>query len=168
MCVRLLSLVSTVALFLAFTADSAIAQSAEKDRNARSLRAYMQPYQVSKLEWELLQFNLLWSGSFTNPGSYLTSYPVVFDYRTMRFRVFFSISETREYQDPELWSRLIRIKRESILQGGVDQLRDLLGQTFPEVKAKPELLFVEFKFRQSGGGAVNAATFENGTLKLAE
>ena len=152
----------------AFSAEPVIAQSSQTDLNARSMRAYMQPYQVTRLEWGLLQFNLLWAGSFTNPGSYLTSYPIIFDHRTMRFRAVMHIAETREYQDPEPWSRLARAKRESILQGGVDHLRELLSMDFPEVKAKPELIFVEFKFRHGGGGFVNAATFDAGQLKLSE
>jgi len=60
------------------------------------------------------------------------------------------------------------VKRESILQGAVDHLKELLALTFPEVKTKPELLFIEFKFRQGGGAMVNAAKFENGTLILNE
>ena len=165
---RRLILVMAVVASSGSAVQLAAAQSTQADRNARSLRPYMQPYQVTKLEWELLQFNLLWSGSLSNSGTYLTSFPVIFDHRVMRFRSFFRISETREFQDPEPWSRLTRLKRESVLQGGVDQLRELLGQNFPEVKARPELLFIEFKFSQSGGGIVNAAKFENGTLTLAE
>jgi len=156
-----------IALLLeAVAATPVVAQ--QIDRNVRALRPYMQPYQVTKLEWELLQFNVLWSGSFSTPSSYLTSYPVFFDQKSMRFRTILGISEQRDYQDPEPWSRLARVKRESVLQGGVDQLIGLLSQSFPELKAKPELLLVEFKFRQSGGGFVNAAKFENGILSLTE
>lgn len=148
--------------------QSAASQASVAERNAKALRAYMQPYQPTKLEWELLQFNLLWAGSYVPPASYLTSYPVIFDYRASRFRGLVGITENREYQDPDSWSRLSRVKRESILQGAVDQLRELLGQSFPEVKTKGELLFIEFKFRQPGGGFVNAAKFENGTLTISE
>lgn len=155
-------------LLLIWDSNIALAQTAQKDANARALRGYMQPYQVTKLEWELLQFNLVWSGSYSTPASYLTSYPVFFDNRSMRFRTIFNITERREYQDPDLWSQLSRVKRESILQGAVDQLRDLLGQSFSEVKSRPELLFIEFKFKHGGGGFVNAARFENGTLTLAD
>ena len=144
------------------------AQQTAAEKNARALRPYMQPYQVTKLEWELLQFNLLWSGSYAPPASHLTSYPVIFDYRTNRFRSTFMIVENREYQDIEPWSRLSRLKRESNLQGAVNQLLELLGQSFPELKKNPGLLYVEFKFRQSGGGFVNAAKFENGNLSVIE
>lgn len=155
-------------LLTAFQHPDAMAQSSSSDKNAKVLRPYLQPYQPTKLEWELLQFNLNWSGSYAPPSSYLTSFPVFFDYRASRFRTYLSITETREYQDPVPWSRLARVKKESILQGAVDQIRDLLGQSFPEVKSRPELLFIEFKFRQSGGGVVNAAKFENGALTLVE
>ncbi len=157
-----------VAVWLVCGSERASAQGTQADRNARALRAYMQPYQVTKLEWELLQFNLSWSGSYSPSASYLASFPVIFDYRAMRFRTLFTISERRDYQDPEPWSQLSRVKRESILQGGVDQLRDLLGQSIAEVKSRPELLLIEFKFKQTGGGFVNAAKLENGTLTLAE
>ena len=81
-----------IALSLAaFAATPTAAQPIEQ--NARAMRPYMQPYQVTKLEWELLQFNLLWSGSFSAPGSYFTSYPVLFDQKGMRFRTFLAISE---------------------------------------------------------------------------
>jgi hypothetical protein len=144
------------------------AQTSAAEKNARVLRPYMQPYQVTKLEWELLQFNLLWSGSYAPPASHLISYPVIFEYRTNRFRSTFFIVENREYQDPEPWSRLSRLKRESNLQGAVNQLLELLGQSFPELKTNPGLLYIEFKFRQSGGGFVNAAKFENGILAVVE
>ena len=157
-----------VSLMTALWHPSAASQANAAERNARALRSYMQPYHPTKLEWELLQFNLLWAGSYAPPASYLTSFPVIFDHRASRFRSFLSITESREYQDPDLWSRLSRVKRESILQGAVDQLRELLGQSFPEVKTKDELLLIEFKFRQPGGGFVNAAKFENGTLTLSE
>ena len=155
-------------LALAGVANPAYSQVPQAEGNARTLRSYMQPYAVTKLEWELLQTNLLWAGFRTTPSSYLTSYPLLFDHKTMRFRTFFSISERREYPDPEPWSQLPRLKRESILQGAVDDLRNFVSQSFPEVKSRPELLFVEFKYKQTGGAFVNGAKYENGTLSLAE
>ena len=78
---RRLILVMAVVASSGSAVQLAAAQSTQADRNARSLRPYMQPYQVTKLEWELLQFNLLWSGSLSNSGTYLTSFPVIFDHR---------------------------------------------------------------------------------------
>ena len=46
----------------AVTAELSLAQSSQIDRNKNTLRSYMQPHQVTRLEWELLQFNLHWSG----------------------------------------------------------------------------------------------------------
>lgn len=123
------------------------AQTPTTEQNAKALRPYLAPQQVTRLDWELLQFNLLWAGSFSTPGSYLTSYPVLFDRKTSRFRAVFAIAERREYQDPEPWSNLSKLKRESVLRGGVDHLRELLGQSFPEVKSQPSLLLVEFMYR---------------------
>lgn len=143
------------------------AQSPKDEQNAQALRPYLVPQRVTRLDWDLLQFNLLWAGSFSNPGSYLTSYPVLFDPKTLRFRVVFAIAERREYQDPEPWSNLSKLKRESVLRGAVDYLKELLGQPFPEVKSQPTLLLVEFTYRQ-GGGAVEAARFENGVLVVRE
>jgi len=157
-----------VSTFIVAWHQDAIAQGTLVEKNTKALKSYLQPYALTRLEWELLQFNLLWSGAYTPPSSYLTSFPVMFDYKSARFRASFGLAETREYQDTEPWSRLSRVKRESILQGAVDQLSSLLGQSFPEIKSRPELIFVEFKFRQPGGGFVNAAKFENGALILSD
>lgn len=143
------------------------AQSPKSEQNAKALRPYLVSQRVTRLDWDLLQFNLLWAGAFSNPGSYLTSYPVLFDPKTIRFRAVFSIAERREYHDPEPWSNLSKLKRESVLRGAVDNLKELLGQQFPEVKSQPTLLLVEFTYRQ-GGGAVEAARFENGVLVVRE
>ncbi|MBD5803119.1 hypothetical protein AZOA_25540 [Azoarcus sp. Aa7] len=144
------------------------AQASTADQNARTLGKYMVHQQITRLEWELLQFNLLWAGSYSTPGSYLNSYPVYFDQKAMRFTTVFGVSERRESQDPDPWSSLSRLKRESILQGAINQLRDLLAQTFPEVKSSPGVLLIEFRYRQGSGGFVNAARYDNGTLTLNE
>lgn len=143
------------------------AQSQKNEQNAQDLRPYLMPQKVTRLDWDLLQFNLLWAGSFSNPGSYLTSYPVLFDPKTFRFRTVFAVAERREYQDPEPWSSLSKLKRESVLRGALDHLKELLGESFPEVKSKPALLLIEFTYRQ-GGGAVEVARFENGVLVVRE
>jgi hypothetical protein len=153
---------------LTLLAPFVAAQTASQDQNARVLRKYMQPYAVTRLDWEVLQFNLSWMGAYTSPASHLNSMQVLFDYKNMRFRTFFRISERRDYQDPEVWSQLSRAKRESILQGAVNELRDLLSQSFPEIGGRPELIFIEFKYKQGGGGFVNIAKYENGTLSLIE
>jgi hypothetical protein len=143
------------------------AQSQKNEQNTQALRPYLMPQKVTRLDWDLVQFNLLWAGSFSNPGSYLTSYPVQFDPKTFRFRAIFSVAERREYQDPEPWSSLSKLKRESVLRGALDHLKELLGKSFPEVKSKQGLLLVEFTYRQ-GGGAVEIARFENGVLMVRE
>lgn len=157
----------TTALFLALFPGVGQAQVLKSEQNAKSLRPYLAPQQITRLDWELLQFNLHWPGSFSTPGSYLTSYPVFFDPKTSRFRAVLTIAERREHQDPEPWSTLSKLKRESVLRGAIDHLKEMLGQSFPEVKSQPALLLVEFTYRQ-GGGAVEAARFENGMLSIRE
>lgn len=125
------------------------------------------PQKVTRLEWDLLQFNLLWAGAFSTPNGYLTSYPVLFDPKNSRFRAVFAVAERRDYQDPEPWTTLPKLKREALMRGAVDHLKELLGQSFPEIKTQPTLLLVEFTYRQ-GGGSVEAARFENGVLTVRE
>jgi hypothetical protein len=145
----------------------ACAQTPKNEQNAKALRPYLAAQRVTRLDWDLLQFNLIWAGAFSTPGSYLTSYPLLFDPKALRFRAVFSIAERREHQDPEPWSNLSKLKRESVLRGAVDYLKELLGQSFPEVKSQPTLLLVEFTYRQAGG-AVEIARFENGVLVMRE
>ena len=149
------------------TSMLAYAQS-QHDQNARSLKPYMASRVISTLEWELLQFNMLWQGSFVGAVNYVTSYPVVFDPKAMRFRATFAVQEKREYNDPEPFFKLPRAQRESILQGAIDQLAELLGQSFPEIKSNRSLVYAEFWFRSSGGGRSVTAKYENGSLSLAE
>lgn len=91
-----------------------------------------------------------------------------FDQKALRFRANFGVQDQRSYNDTELFFRLPRPRREAILQGGVDHLKEMLSYDFPEVKSNPSLLYVEFKFRSGGGGASVVAKYENGTLVLSE
>ena len=86
----------------------------------------------------------------------------------MRFRTAFRVQDRREYRDPKPFVSLSRPERESILRGALNLLLDLLGQSFPEIKSNPNLVFVEFKFKAPGGGFANMATYENGQLLLSE
>lgn len=156
-----------IALFGAVFPGTGHAQVMKNEQSVKALRQYFAPQQITRLDWELLQFNLLWAGSFSTPVSHLTSYPVFFEPKTYRFRAVLAIAERREYQDPEPWSSLSKLRRESVLRGAVDHLKELLGQSFPEVKSQPNLLLVEFTYRQ-GGSAVEAARFENGMLVVRE
>lgn len=137
--------------------------------NAGTLRSYMAPAEITKLDWELLQFNVLWTGSFsTSAGSYFTSFPVVFDYRAYRFRTFVGISERRDHQDPDPWSSLPRLRKEAQLREVVEHLVHLLQTNFPELKARPELLLIEFRSKPGGAAFVSAARYENGALSIFE
>jgi hypothetical protein len=149
------------------TSMDAYAES-QRDRNARALEPYLGTRTISTLEWELLQFNLLWEGAFVGSVNYVTSYPVMFDPKAMRFRATFRIQEKREYNDPEPFFKLPRAKRESVLQGAVDQLVEFLAQSFPEIKSNSNLVYAEFLFRTPGSGRSIVAKYENGSLSLAE
>lgn len=137
--------------------------------NARTMRSYMAPAEITKLDWELLQFNVMWSGSFsTSAGSYFTSFPVGFDYRASRFQTIVSISERREHQDPEPWSSLSKLRKEAQLRQVVEHLVSLLQTNFPELKVRPELLLIEFKSKPGGAAFVSSARYENGALSIFE
>ena len=141
---------------------------ASRDANAALMKQYLAPMSITRLEWGLLEFNVSWSGSFVGGTDYITSFPVSFDPRAMRFRGIFRVQDQRIYNDPEPFFRLPHPRREAVLQGGVDHLKEMLGGTFPEVKSNPSLLYVEFTFRSSGGGASTVAKYENGRLVLSK
>lgn len=160
--------IQTVIICAAFAASMLASAQSQRDQNARALKPYMATRAISTLEWELLQFNLLWQGSLVGSDHYVTSYPVSFDPKAMRFRATFAVQEKREFNDPEPFFKLPHAKRESILQGAVDQLEGLLGQSFPEIKSNRSLVYAEFWFRSSGSGRSVIAKYENGSLSLAE
>ena len=160
--------IQTVVLCAALATSMLTHAQSPRDQNARALKPHMAIRAISTLEWELLQFNLLWQGAFVGSDRYVTSYPVMFDPKAMRFRATFRIQEKREYNDPEPFFKLPRAQRESILQGTVDHLTELLEQSFPEIKNNRGLVYAEFQFRSSGGGRSIVAKYENGSLSLAE
>ena len=146
--------------------SSPSAAQSPREQNARSLKPYMAPKAVSELEWELLQFNLLWIRAYSGNADYVTSLPVWFETKTMRFRATFQLQEKRDPTDPEPWSKMSRTERASILQGPIDQLILMLGQSFPEIKTRPALVYAEIWNTNKLGGRFVAATFEDGKLKL--
>jgi hypothetical protein len=158
----------TVAFCAALATSMLTHAQSQRDQNARALKPYMAARTISTLEWELLQFNLLWQGAFVGSDLYVTSYPVMFDPKAMRFRATFRIQEKREYNDPEPFFKLPRAQRESVLQGAVDHLAELLEHSFPEIRSNRGLIYAEFHFRVSGGGRSIVAKYENGSLSLVE
>jgi hypothetical protein len=140
---------------------------ANRNANLALMGQYLTPRSITRLEWSLLEFNVAWSGAFVGSTDYITSYPVSFDQKALSFRTNFRVQEQRSYDDLERFFRLPRPRREAILQGGVDHLKEMLSYYFPEVKSNPSLLYVEFIFR-SGGGTSVVAKYENGKLELSE
>src|SRR5437016_11448213 len=114
--------------------------------NAAVLKHYFTPRPVTRLEWELMDFNVRWQGSFVWSDNYITSFPVTFDPKASRFSTFFGVHEKRYYNDPEPFFQLPRARREAALQSGIEHLKEMLGLYFPELKSNPSLLYVEFKF----------------------
>ena len=157
-------------LVLCVGAATSIAASAQSSReqNTRAIKPYLNARSISTLEWELLQFNLTWQAMFVGNVNYVTSFPVMFDPKAMRFRATFSVQDKREYNDPEPFFRLPKPQRESILQGAVDQLVELLAQSFPEAKSNRGLVYAEFWFRSPSGGRSVVARYENGMLFYSE
>ena len=158
-------LLGMLASYLAFTTPVVFAAQPISEQNAQLIKPYLAPRTISTLEWELLQFNLLWQDSLE--GSYVTSYPVFFDSKTVRFRATFQIRENRVYQDPEPFFSLPKVKRESIIQGAINNLVDRLATNFPEVKTNKQLLYAEFWFMLNGGHST-VAKYENGVLTFSE
>ena len=149
-------------------APSTAFSQTSRDDNAAVLKHYFAPRPVTRLEWELMDFNLRWQGSFVWSDNYITSFPVTFDPKALRFSTFFGVHEKRYYNDPEPFFQLPRARREAVLQSGIELLKEMLGLYFSELKSNPSLLYVEFKFRSSGGGTSSVAKYENGTLRLSE
>ncbi len=164
MCFREIAIMTL--LFGSVGQTSILAQSV-RDQNARLLKSYLSPRPISGLEWELLQFNLLWLESYDGNVDYVTSFPVIFEPKMMRFRATFNVTERRLPADRSFFE-LPKAQRESILQGPVDQLLALLSSSFPEVKKHQGLVYAEFWFRVAGGGRSVVAKYENGALSLVD
>ena len=157
-----LLLASTLAIPLPASAQSV------REQNSKALRQYQAPRVITTLEWDLLQFNQMWVGSYPPGDGYLVSFPVFFDYRQMRFHITLPVAEKREYRDPEPWATLPKTQKLSILQGAIDHAIRLLETSFPEVRTRPSTVIVDFKYGLASGGQVSIGKYENGTLSLVE
>jgi hypothetical protein len=115
-----------------------------------------------------MNFNISWHGSFDYTVHYITSFPVIFDYKHMRFTTRFSVAEKRDSSDPEPFFSLPRPKREAILKAGITALEELLVGEFPEIKKNANLLYVDFDFHRHAGGSSIVAKYEAGKLNLIE
>ncbi|MDR4468838.1 MAG: hypothetical protein MRJ68_11160 [Nitrospira sp.] len=136
--------------------------------NEVDLKKYFEPKSITRLEWELVTFNIRWQNAFRFDADYIDSHPVVFDAQKLRFHGRFRVAEKRYFNDPYPFFELPRFRREAILEGGVSHLKTILGQHFPELLVNPSLLYVEFQFVSSGGGSSVIARYDGGMLKLSE
>ena len=98
-----------------------------------SLDSYLKPYQITKLDFELLQFNIIWHDSFDGSVDYVTSHPAFYrdDKRAIYCRM--RVQEKRFANDREPFSALPEWKRLAILSNVIDHFIALLKHHFPEV-----------------------------------
>lgn len=153
-------MIATAVMFFT-TGSSAHAQTA-----SAVLESYSRTEKrVTELDWNLLQFNLLWHDSYGD-GEYVKSSPLFFDYQTMMFKANLRVANKRDYKDPEPFLSLPTSSQRAILQGVVDYLLKLLTQQFPKLDSMQSHVQVTFTYRQPGGGSSTVATYSNGQLKL--
>jgi len=163
--IRLLTMAVCTVLCLA---SQSFGQSATTATPA-ALKKYSRPYTPTRLEWNLLQVNFAWIGSFRGPetGSYITSAQIIYRTDRQAFYTAFNVGERRDPSDPERFSSLTVLRQRAVLQEGIDQAIGILKTFFPELERQPELLLVEFWY--SGGvvgGRTLVASYEKGVLNL--
>jgi len=120
---------------------------------------------VTELDWNLLQFNLLWHDSYGD-GEYVKSFPLFFDYESMTFKARLRVTDKRDYLDPEPFLSLPVSRQQAILQGVTDYLLDLLSKNFPRVTSIQRYVEITFEYIQTGGGSSTVGTYRDGRLIL--
>ena len=83
------------------------------------------------------------------------------------FHASFMVFKKKDPQGKSFLS-LPRPERESILNGAVETLSNLLSDYFPEIKTYPSLLDIQFRFHVKGGSFSNIAEYKNGKLIINE
>lgn len=134
---------------------------------ANPLSPYLVPYSLTRLEFELLNFNMLWHDSYDGSAEYANSSPVIYHADRNVFFALVRVQDKRSYDDRQPFLSLSSTRQRIILNGVVESLRDLLALSFPEVEQQDNLLEVEFEMR-SRTGATTIASFRNGLLVLHE
>ncbi len=140
-----------------------------KSKNAPAMHKYYSPANITVLDWELMQVNLLWHDSFDPSFEYVKPFPIVFDTKNNRFVVKLRVQDNRFPNDPESFFKLPRPKQNAVLMAPISHVRELLEPAFPEVKSIPGLLSVEFWYSETtGGGRTTFAKYQNGELNWVE
>lgn len=121
--------------------------------------------QISELDWNLLQFNMLWHDSYGR-GEYVISSPVSFDYDLMVFRTTLRIANKRYYDDPQPFLELNKVRQQAVLHEVIDYLLDILGDQFPDVIDLEESIDISFIYYESSDGSSVVANYKNGQLTL--
>ena len=143
-----------------------IVGAAQPQADAGGLQSYAKTEKhVTELEWNLLQFNLIWHDSYGD-GEYVKSSPVFFDYESMTFEARLRVADKRDFSDPEPFFSLQSSRQEAVLQGVADYLVDLLTVHFPKVVNIQKHVEITFVYMQTGGGSSNVGIYRDGRLTL--
>jgi len=143
-----------------------IAVTAQTQSTPSGLKAYSSTEKrVTELDWNLLQFNLLWNDSYGD-GEFVKSSPVFFDFESMTFKARLRVADKRDYRDPEPFLSLPASRQQAVLQGVADYLVDMLAKHFPKVVNIQKHVEITFVYLQTGGGSSTVGTYRDGRLTV--
>jgi hypothetical protein len=134
--------------------------------NRQVLERYLTQQTISRLDWQLMQFNMSWHDAYPGPGEYLRSFPAWFDSAAMQFKAQFRVKDQRSFDDQEGFFSLPRWRQEAILQNGANDFVELLARFFPEVNTNSALVALDFVATPTAGTPTVVAEFRNGKITL--
>lgn len=141
-----------------------IGATTQTESTVDPLRTYsITEKRVSEVDWNLLQFNLLWHDAYGD-GEYVKSRPVFFDYESMTFKARLRVAEKRWFDDDAPFFSLSESQQRATLQGVSDYLLDLLSKNFPKVSRIEKHLEITFVYLQPGGGSSDVGVYRDGKL----
>jgi hypothetical protein len=143
-----------------------IVGAAQPQADAGALQSYAKTEKrVTELDWNLLQFNLLWHDAYGD-GEYVKSSPISFDFESMTFEALLRVADKRDSRDPEPFFSLPPSRQKAELQGVADYLVRLLALHFPKVVNIQKHVEITFVYMQTGGGSSNVGTYRDGRLTV--
>jgi hypothetical protein len=135
--------------------------------NYELIKPYLKSYDLTHLEYDLLNVNMRWHDSFEGSDNYVNSSSISFDYKRMLFYCGMRVQAKRAYDDLEPFFSQSEWRQKAILQEPIDHMIALLSPSFPEIIDNPQLLLVEYYFYGAGSPAI-IARYEKGKLELLE
>ncbi len=117
------------------------------DSQAR-IRQYINPYDISQMEWQLLNWTAAWRGTTTS------SYPFTLErmeYDRVKLKVVIYLQGKSE------------LAADENLRKSIDGISFLFNQKFPEFNAKEDLI-VYYSFASSEGNKTVPIKYENGSF----